>query len=320
MKIQMRLNVLIVTLIFLVTLSTNCYSQKVTNIQFEFDKKNIVIYYDLNGSDLQAYWVSVYLSEDEGKIIIPLKKVSGDVGDSIRTGTRKKIIWERDAEKLSIQPKLNFQVSAEPDLFFDAQSGFFTDKRDGIEYKWIRINKQIWMAENLNAGYYTQSNVSQSDNGITEKYCYNDNILNCTTYGGLYKWDEMMQNSQSPGTQGICPENWHLPQDWEWAQMIFYLGGKVVSYGRIKEVGTRHWKISTKGVNNVSRFTALPGGLSTADTTIVFNGQGKQANFWSSTERSPARAAAVGMGDQLIEVYFFNGLKEEGYSVRCVRD
>lgn len=296
------------------------FAQKITNIRHEFVGKNIVIYYDMSGNDIDAYWVSVFLNVDEGKTMIPLKKVSGDVGYSIRTGTRKKIIWERDAEKLSIQPKMNFQVAAEPDLFFGAQSGIFTDKRDGIEYKWIRIDQQIWMAQNLNAGFYTQHNVSISDNGITEKYCYSDNILNCSTYGGLYQWDEMMHYSQSPGRQGICPENWHLPQDWEWAQMIFYNGGKVMSYGRIKEVGPLHWKHTTKGVTNSSRFTALPGGFSTTDTANFFYGQGKQANFWSSTEVDSARAVAIGMGDQLIEVYFFNGLKAEGYSVRCVRD
>ena len=48
------------------------------------------------------------------------------------------------------------------------------------------------MAENLNFGTRIDGSLDQTDNDIIEKYCYGNDGANCTTYGGLYQWDEMM--------------------------------------------------------------------------------------------------------------------------------
>ena len=58
--------------------------------------------------------------------------------------------------------------------------------------------------------------MEQSNNGIIEKYCYNNEPDSCTKYGGLYQWNEMMQYTTQQGAQGICPPGWHLPTDEEW--------------------------------------------------------------------------------------------------------
>src|SRR5664279_600823 len=80
---------------------------------------------------------------------------------------------------------------------------------DGNYYKVVTIGSQIWMAENLNVGTRIPLDESASNNGIIEKYCYADTKTNCDIYGGLYRWDEMMQYNQSDSglvgtTQGIC--------------------------------------------------------------------------------------------------------------------
>lgn len=67
-------------------------------------------------------------------------------------------------------------------------------------------------------------------------------------------------------------------------------------------------------------FAAIPAGIRTSDSAKVFLGIRDQASYWSSTEKDAGSAAAVGLGSQFLEVYFFNGLKADGYSVRCVRD
>ena len=67
------------------------------------------------------------------------------------------------------------------------------------------------MKENLNVGTLINGDVEQTNNSIIEKYCYDNDTANCTTYGGLYQWNEAMQYVTTPGTKGICPDGWHIP-------------------------------------------------------------------------------------------------------------
>ena len=104
------------------------------------------------------------------------------------------------------------------------------DPRDHRIYKYLTIrgeNKNgerdsvTVMAENLNVGVMVQGADDQSDDTKIEKYCYNNDTLNCYQYGGLYQWAEAMQlpsecNTKScadlikPNHQGICPNGWRL--------------------------------------------------------------------------------------------------------------
>ena len=104
------------------------------------------------------------------------------------------------------------------------------DSRDHRIYKYLTIrgeNKNgerdsvTVMAENLNVGVMVQGADDQSDDTKIEKYCYNNDTLNCYQYGGLYQWAEAMQlpsecNTKScadqikPNHQGICPNGWRL--------------------------------------------------------------------------------------------------------------
>lgn len=70
--------------------------------------------------------------------------------------------------------------------------GPFTDPRDGRVYATAWIGSQCWMVQNMNVGIRINGNTNSTNNGIIEKYCYNDLETNCNVYGGLYQWDEMM--------------------------------------------------------------------------------------------------------------------------------
>ena len=104
------------------------------------------------------------------------------------------------------------------------------DPRDHRVYKYLTIrgeNKNgerdsvTVMAENLNVGIMVQGAEDQTDETKIEKYCYDNDTLNCYQYGGLYQWAEAMQlpsecNAKScadqikPNHRGICPEGWRL--------------------------------------------------------------------------------------------------------------
>ena len=76
-------------------------------------------------------------------------------------------------------------------------------------YRTVQIGSQCWLKENLNVGTMQYP----SNNGMIEKFCYNDDPANCAVYGGLYFWDEAMQYVTTEGAQGICPSGWHLPTE-----------------------------------------------------------------------------------------------------------
>lgn len=192
------------------------------------------------------------------------------------------------------------------------------DARDSNYYKTARIGNQCWMAENLNLGSRIDGINGQSDNGIIEKYCYNDSLDNCLIYGGMYQWSEMMQYTNTEGTRGICPDGWHLPSNAEWTTLINYLGGTTEAGGKLKSVGTLFWSSPNSGATNLSGFTALPGGR--RNTNGTFNYKGDYASFWTSTQYSDTQSWYVQVGYNSITVTNSFRTMTYGHSVRCIKD
>ena len=114
------------------------------------------------------------------------------------------------------------------------------DKRDGNVYKFVKIDAQIWLAENLK--YESPSSV-----------CYDYDDENCEKYGRLYPWN----NEEN---QKLCPEDWHIPYDSDWKKL------NASDYELKAKNGWDRFTIGDKTFDgnggNGYGFDALPAGIS----------------------------------------------------------
>jgi len=205
-----------------------------------------------------------------------------------------------------------------------------TDSRDGKTYQTLLIGSRCWMQQNLNVGNKISGSADQTDNGIIEKYCYDDLESNCNIYGGLYQWAEMVQyfNGATNNTSwnpvpvgnvtGICPTGWHIPSDAEWTDIATYLGGELTAGGNMKETGTIHWANPNTGATNLSGFTSLPGG--NRYNSQNFGSLTYFSFLWTSTQKISGSAWIRTMHTENVYLDRTYYGKSNGCSVRCVHD
>lgn len=194
----------------------------------------------------------------------------------------------------------------------------FRDPRNNSVYNTVKIGTQCWMAQNLNLGNRINGSLDQINNGIIEKYCYNDLESNCDIYGGLYQWSEMMQYQTTEGIQGLCPTGWHLPSDAEWTVLTTNLGGLTISGGKMKEIGTTHWASPNTGATNSSGYTALPGGGRSGG--VFFYVLTNTNLIWSSTQYDGTNSWSRRLYYNSADVSRQYNYKSDGFSIRCIQN
>lgn len=199
----------------------------------------------------------------------------------------------------------------------------FIDSRDGQSYATTQIGDQCWMAENLSVGVKIDGTIEMIDNGIIEKYCYDNS--NCATYGGLYQWDEIMQYSTIEGSQGICPDGWHLPSNEDWCILEDYAdSGEIICPGGLgtgTDAGTNlksftGW-YSSVGGNDIYGYNVLPGGR--RQTNGLSAGLSNTGYFWSSTSDNDTTATHIRLTYSVSQIVANLKTKTEGLSVRCLK-
>jgi len=194
---------------------------------------------------------------------------------------------------------------------------------DGSNYAIVELGAQAWMAENLNVGARIDGVLEQTNNGIIEKYCFNDDENICTAYGGLYQWDELMKYVTTEGTKGICPDGWHIPTDAEWAALNTFLGGEAVAGGKMKSTGTIQdstglWYEPNSEATNSSGFTGFPANYREFDGN--FGELSYYGYFWSSSQFDATRAWSRYLGYNYGYTGPSSDIKVYGFSVRCLQD
>lgn len=180
--------------------------------------------------------------------------------------------------------------------------GKLVDERDGQIYRTVKIDDQIWMAENLNyqiirkyePGNHNPSSIDCSDADDCEK---NGLYYNCDVLWTHYK---------------ICPNGWHIPSINEWKKMYSFVG----SANAIQSKNFSKWTSATDEYG----FSASPVGY----YGYSLLKRGNEVRFWAD---DPNQENTCGGNYYLSlnqnDVTFDDcGCKggEERYSVRCIKD
>jgi len=194
----------------------------------------------------------------------------------------------------------------------------------GKTYNTVQIGTQCWLKENLNVGNWIPGNQEQTNNQTIDKYCYNDDENNCTTYGGLYQWAEAVQykngasntTSQNPAfsdnVQGICPTGWHIPTKAEFESLKASANS---SSNALKAVGQG---TGTGAGTNTSGFSALLAGR--RDISSNFTSLGNGALFWNSSGFASGNGYLMILWYDDKNINMDYGAKSYGFSVRCIKD
>jgi len=190
---------------------------------------------------------------------------------------------------------------------------------DGNGYDTVTIGTQVWLVQNLRTTHYRDgsaiANATDSAswvNNTTGAYCdYNNTASNSAAYGKLYNF------YAANNGHNICPKGWHVPSLAEWTTLTTYLGDTAAG-AKLKEAGTAHWKSPNKGATNASGFTALPGGF--RNNNGPFYNIGNDGVWWSTTLDNNGNVYGLYMNSANSIVNGGSGSKNNGFSVRCIKD
>ena len=215
---------------------------------------------------------------------------------------------------------------------------------DGNTYNTVQIGNQCWMKENMRTTHYADGNdvpAGGSNTSFTAPYYYNysSSSIPLDQRGYLYNWPAAMHGAASSaaspsGVQGICPNGWHLPSDAEWTTMTNYVNSQSAyrcdgtSNNITKALASKEgWNTSTSNcavgndltANNATGFSAVPAGRC-GGSPLEFHYAGYNAHFWSSTQKNNDYSYFRGLYFDHADVSRVDNKKNNGFSVRCLRD
>lgn len=211
---------------------------------------------------------------------------------------------ESSADALEISSCSDFQeTTSSSSISISASStdSTFTDPRDKQTYRIVTMGKQVWFAENLN---YSNEDVIG--------FCHENDPEKCDIYGKLYRWDDAMK---------ACPEGWHLPNLFEWRELIDFVGGQELAGVKLKTKA--YWVLQESfqqyaGTDDYG-FSVLPASFMSAQGTFGSTIRGA-AHIWTSTEVAEDIANLVFFMHSMGKVVLDKSEKELGFSVRCLKD
>ena len=199
---------------------------------------------------------------------------------------------------------------------------------DENSYKTVLIGTQCWTKENLKVTKYNDGTLIPDETaniagwgGLTTgaRSDYIGEVSFIATYGYLYNW------YAATDSRKLCPTGWHLPTDTEWTSLIQFIDPSATTSGtqsttaggKMKSI--LFWGFPNTGADNLSDFTAFPGGL--RNSSGGFNSSiREQATFWGATQNNSSTAWIRYLIYVAGSVQRFGYTKSVGASVRCLKD
>lgn len=179
----------------------------------------------------------------------------------------------------------------------------FVDPRDGKTYKTVRINGNIWMAENLNY------------NSRESCWFYQDEPKNGNKYGRLYTWES---------AQLACPPGCRMPTDEDWEELALHFGGYINEKQNIRYGG---YTSKTIGDPRKAYYALIEGGHSRFDANCSGGYRNSEGSFlsissegyyWSDSVIDEKTAWSYGFFLYGRDVRRLNFYKTFGLSCRCI--
>lgn len=206
---------------------------------------------------------------------------------------------------------VNFQWDTTvPDTF---QCGTTTIDYSGQVYNSVKIGDQCWMKENLNVGTMLPTGSVQTNNAVSEKWCYNSYYSGssyCTTHGGWYIYGEVMQYNYQDGAQGLCPSGWHIPTLAEWNVLATSVPVMCPAYPYAFSIKTSAFGDSSP---NCSGMTVLPAGFVATNYQTYF---GDTSELWISN----GQIYVLNAGQGTASIYNTSDIGLLAASARCIKD
>ena len=195
----------------------------------------------------------------------------------------------------------------------------------------VTICNQVWMQKNLNTSHYRNGDVIPQVTDIAQwealtsgAWCYyNNDPSTGAVYGKLYNWYAVTD------PRGLAPTGYHVPSYTEFSHISTLdcndWNTDITFGGKLKEVGTTHWISPNTGATNETGFTGLPGGDrgSGLYPSSGFEKLGTKGCFWLSTGNGSWPISAFFLyndSQSAAGVLMQNASKDNGYSVRCIKD
>ena len=184
----------------------------------------------------------------------------------------------------------------------------------------VTIGSQIWTTKNLDVSTFrngdtipqVQTDKAWMNAGDNKQpaWCYYDNDpANGEKYGKLYNWYAVND------PRGLAHVGYHIPSDTEWTILTDYLGGESKAGAMMKS--KNGWDDNGNGTNS-SGFSGVPGGIRGDDGE--FFPIGNYGYWWSCTQSTTNFAWYRYLTYNFGAVSTNSSSKEQGFSVRCLRD